>query len=115
MKNFVSNLVALAATLLIDGILGIPMATTLAVLISFILIEHIVYIVYTHVKDKTMPSALQWAQYALELATLILVVCGINYRSIYTVIFGLITAVAALVIHLVRNKKAKEVAVTEEA
>ena len=115
MKNFISNLVAFATTLLIDGILGIPMATTLAVLISFILIEHIVYIVYTHVKDKTMPSALQWAQYALELVTLILAVCGINYRSIYTLIFGLITAVAALVIHLVRNKKVKEAAVTEDA
>lgn len=115
MKNFISNLVAFAATLLIDGILGIPMTTTLAVLISFILIEHIVYIVYTHIKDKTMPTALQWAQYALELVTLIFAVCGINYRSIYTLIFSLITAVAALVIHLIRNKKVKEATVTEKA
>lgn len=105
MKNFVSNLVALVATLLIDGILGIPMATTLAVLVSFILVEHIVYIIYTHVKDKKMPTALQWAQYVLEFVTLVLVVCGINYRSIYTVIFGLITAVAAIVIILVGRKK----------
>lgn len=109
MKNFISNLIAFAATLLINACFGIAMPTTCAVLISFVLVEYMVYIVYTHVKDKKLPTILQWVQYALVFVMFVLGVCGVNYRSLYCIIIAIIAGIGAVVCGLIEKKKAQEV------
>lgn len=106
MKDFIENLISVVATMLIVVCFGIAMPTTLAILVAFVLTRHLVGIIVDHIKEKKMPSiVLQWVQYALELVTVVLVVCGINYTSVYCLIFGLVAAVAALVCSVISNKK----------
>ena len=105
MKDFIENLISVVATMLIVVCFGIAMPTTLAILVAFVLVRHLVGIIVDHIKEKKMPSIVQWVQYALELVTVVLVVCGINYTSVYCLIFGLVTAVAALVCSVISNKK----------
>lgn len=105
MKDFIENLISVVATMLIVVCFGIAMPTTLAILVAFVLTRHLVGIIVDHVKEKKMPSIVQWVQYSLELVTVVLVVCGINYTSVYCLIFGLVAAVAALVCSVISNKK----------
>lgn len=105
MKDFIENLISVVATMLIVVCFGIAMPTTLAILVAFVLTRHLVGIIVDHVKEKKMPSIVQWVQYSLELVTIVLVVCGINYTSVYCLIFGLVAAVAALVCSVISNKK----------
>lgn len=105
MKDFIENLISVVATMLIVVCFGIAMPTTLAILVAFVLTRHLVGIIVDHIKEKKMPSIVQWVQYSLELVTVVLVVCGINYTSVYCLIFGLVAAVAALVCSVISNKK----------
>lgn len=109
MKEFIGKLVALAATLLIVACFGIPMTTILAVLIAYVLVDHLIDIVVKHIKEKTMPAIVQWVQYGFEVITVALVVCGINYANMYCLIFGMIAAIIALVCSIVYHNKNKAI------
>ena len=105
MKEFFENIIAVVVTMLIVACVGIGLPTTLAVLIAFVFIRHLLGTVVDHVKDKKMPAVMQWVQYGLEFVTLILVICGVNYTSLWCLIVGLITAAGALVCSILYSKK----------
>lgn len=107
MKNFISNLVAFAATLLINLCFGIALTTSCAVLVSFILIENLAYVVYKHIKEKKMPVMTEWIQYTLELLMLILGVCGIYYKSLITIIIAIIMGIGSIICYALENSKKK--------
>lgn len=115
MGNIISALIAAIATVLIVAFFGIPMTTSLAILVAFIIINDLVYIIGSHVKEKKMPSIIQWVQYAFEVLGLILVVCGINYANMISAVCGVIAIIVAFICVLIRKKKEKaEAAATTE-
>lgn len=105
MKNIVQYLASIVITVLITACLAIPMTTTLGVLVTLILVQLLINAAADHLKNKQMPSIVEWVQYAFEVVALILFACGFAYTSTYCLIFAIIAAIIALICAIVSNKK----------
>lgn len=105
MKDCIFKLVAVIVTMFAGFVVAIPMTSTLAVLIAYVIVEHLVNHAYSHIKEKVFPNVYEWVEYGCQTVAFILLVAGFYYNSLYTIIFGIVFLVASIISVLIKNKK----------
>lgn len=114
MKEFIYNLSASVITVFGVGMLTFNAEATItavATLLSFVGFKYLVDKTATHIGGKLMPTALEWTKYAGVLLSVVMLVVGFYFHSIYCLIFsavGLIVAVTCGSIAYVQLKKASK-------
>lgn len=93
----ITKLIAAVITILLVSIVTMNIAIPVATLITYLGYAYLTERVISHIKDKKMPSVLQWIGYALIFVANALVIVGLNYHSVICLIIALISYISSLV------------------
>lgn len=88
-------------------IVGIPITASTATLIVFLMSMFFIEEIVDKVKNKKMPSILEWIMYGIILASIILLEIGLFYANVYVLIVAVLLIVVGLVLTIIDNRKNK--------
>lgn len=88
-------------------IVGIPITASTATLLVFVMSMFFIEEIIDKVKNKKMPSILEWITYGFILAAVILLEIGLFYANVYVLIVALLLIAVALVLTVIDNRKNK--------
>lgn len=88
-------------------IVGIPITASTATLIVFLMSMFFIEEIVDKVKNKKMPSILEWVMYGIILASVILLEIGLFYANVYVLIVAVLLIVVGLVLTMIDNRKNK--------
>lgn len=88
-------------------IVGIPITASTATLIVFFMSMFFIEEIVDKVKNKKMPSILEWIMYGIILASIILLEIGLFYANVYVLIVAVLLIVVGLVLTIIDNRKNK--------
>lgn len=88
-------------------IVGIPITASTATLVVFLMSMFFIEEIVDKVKNKKMPSILEWVTYGIILAAVILLEIGLFYANVYVLIVALLLIAVALVLTVIDNRKNK--------
>lgn len=92
-----TSLIAGIITTLLVSLITLNITVTVATLLTFVSYRYLTEKTIMHIKEKKMPSILQWVDYALVFVASIMIIAGLNYTSVVTLIIAVVLYVCSLV------------------
>lgn len=100
-------LTSLVLAIILTLIVGIPITASTATLAVFVICGFLIDEAVKKVKEKKLPTVLEWVLYGAVFVALILAEIGIFYTNIYVLIVAVIVLIIGLICALIRRKKEK--------
>lgn len=101
----VKCLTSMILAILLTLVVGIPITASTATIAVYAMCMFLIKEVATKIKEKKMPSVLEWVIYATVFVALILLEIGLYYLNVYVLIVGAIIIVIGLICAIIRHKK----------
>lgn len=98
-------LTSLVLAIILTLIVGIPITASTATLAVFVICGFLIDEAVKKVKERELPTVLEWVLYGAVFVALILAEIGIFYANIYALIVAVIVLIVGLICALIRHKK----------
>lgn len=98
-------LTSLVLAIVLTLVVGIPITASTATLAVFIICGFLIDEAVKKVKEKRLPTVLEWVLYGAVFVALILAEIGIFYANIYVLIVAAIVLIIGLICVLIRRKR----------